>query len=130
MNSVIKTTLKWYPTQGVCDDRFPLYAPSRPHQLPYAIFKMASTGLNIDFREKCSILMFLRIKFSTRLKKEKCKKTNFEIFYPSGRHLGKTPRLLSQCASQPQKKFFSMLSKSKCTFWRCSHYLLYVNIHP
>ena len=37
-------------------------------------------GVNVDFRQKLPIIMFLGIEFSTSLKKEKCELDNFEIF--------------------------------------------------
>ena len=40
---------------------------------------LASRVANIGFREKCLILMFLRIEFSTRLKKEFLNSDHFEI---------------------------------------------------
>ena len=40
---------------------------------------LGSSVTNIGFREKCLILMFLRIKFSIRIEKEFLNSDNFEI---------------------------------------------------
>ena len=41
---------------------------------------LGSSVTNIGFREKCLILMFLRIKFSIRIEKEFLNSDNFENF--------------------------------------------------
>ena len=58
-----------------------LVEPFVPKALsPYPrICEIPFSGPNINFRGKCPVLMFLRIQFSTKLKKEKVKSGNFEI---------------------------------------------------
>ena len=96
-------------------------APSSPTPEP---LKMSPTAQNNGFRSKVPILMFLRIEFSTRLKKSLLELNNFKIFEKI------RDRLLKNGRGEPNfelfsKKIFFLLKVTLVTYFRSGYFLIF-----
>ena len=85
---------------------------------------------NIDFRAKVSVIMFLRIKLSTKLKKEKVKSGNFEILKKIWKSKIWPPLRDAEFSTFFKKIFFLHQSRPTNIIWHWFNFATIFFPHP